>query len=175
MRRSEWWSRGLSLAAFVVAFSVAGSSSGFASTIIKADIPTLQRMSESVVHARVVDIQSSWNAEGTMIFTHVTLEVIRTLHGTSEPRIVVRVPGGSVAGFTVQMPGAPEFSEGNVVAFIGSWDDGVPRVVGYFQGLARVVPDRLGNLILQGGAANGLPISELVRQLGQQGRAGGNR
>ncbi len=153
----------------------AGATLGIASTFLKADIPTLTKMSESVVHARVVDIQSDWNAGRTMIFTHVTLDVIRTLHGRSEDRIVVRVPGGTVDGFTVKMPGAPEFRmHDNVVAFIARWDDGVPRVAGYFQGLSEVVLDRLGNPILRGGVADGLPLSGLVRRL-RPGRPGGGR
>ncbi len=152
-----------------------GATFGVASTFLKADIPTLTQMSESVVHARVVNIQSDWNAERTMIFTHVALDVIRTLHGTAASQMVVRVPGGTVDGFTVEMSGAPEFKmHHNLTAFIARWDDGMPRVAGYFQGLSRVVLDRLGNPILRGGVADGLPVSELVRRLGP-GRPGSGR
>ena len=76
-------------------------------------------------------------------------------------------------GFTVDMPGAPRFSKGNVVVFLGSWDDGTARVVGYFQGLSQVAPDRLGNLMLQGGSANGLSLPQLaerVRPAASRGR-----
>ena len=142
MQRPNAWSRRFVVAIWAVVICVVGGSAGFASTFLKADIPTLRQMSESVVHARVVGIRSAWNAEGTIIFTYITLDVIRTLHGRSRGRIVVRVPGGTVDGFAVKMVGAPQFHKGSAVAFIGSWDDGVPRVVGYFQGLSQVVPDR---------------------------------
>lgn len=162
------------LAAAGVLLAVACGSGGswsLASTFLKTDIPNLTRMSDAVIQARVVDLRSAWNAEGTMIFTHVTLNVVRTLHGRSDDRIVVRVPGGTVEGFTVEMPGAPVFQRhDHVVAFIARWDDGAPRVAGYYQGLSRLVPDRLGNLILRGGVADGLPLSDLVRQLGRAGR-----
>ena len=158
---------GLALAMLIAA----GNSLGVASTFLKMDVPGLTRSSEKVVHARVVDIRSAWNSERSMIFTHVTLEVIRTIHGASEDRIVVRVPGGTVGGFTAEMEGAPRFRiNDEVVAFISRWRDGAPMVAGYFQGVSRVVPDRAGNPILHGGAADGLPISELARQLGQSGR-----
>jgi hypothetical protein len=166
----------LTAGALLAAFCVAGASLGLATTLLKADVPTLARASASVVQARVLDTQSAWNADHTMIFTQVTLGVTRTLRGRSQSRIVVRVPGGTADGFTIEMAGAPKFQRGSsVVAFIGRWDDGAAKVVGYAQGLSRVVPDRLGNLILQGGVAKGLPLSQLIRQLAQVGPAGGGQ
>ena len=151
---------------------VAGSFPAAGSTFAKVDIPILRQMSESVVHARVTDIRSERIGRG-MIFTYVTLDVTSTLHGRADRQLVVKVPGGTVDGYTIKMEGAPEFQRGStVVAFIARWDDGTPMVAGYFQGVSKVVRDTLGNLTLQGGAANGLTISGLGRQLAA---AGGNR
>jgi hypothetical protein len=128
-------------------------------------------MSESVVHASVVDVRSAWNDEGSAIFTFVTLEVKGRLHGTAENQIVVRVPGGTVGDFTSEMEGAPRFQKGeDVVAFIARWQDGVAMVAGYAEGLSKVNHDRLGNLILEGGLADGMPMSELGRKLAQSGK-----
>ena len=150
---------------------LAGISLTAASTFLKADISTLQKMSESVVHANVVDVRSAWNDEGSAIFTFVTLEVTGRLHGVAQGQIVVRVPGGTVGDFTSEMEGAPKFQQGDeVVAFISRWDDGVAMVAGYAEGLSRVNRDRLGNLILKGGLADGMPVSELGRQLARSGR-----
>lgn len=141
-----------------------------ASTFLKVDIPTLKKMSESVVHAKVVDVQSAWNDEGSAIFTYVTLEVKGRLHGASDNQLVVRVPGGTVGDFTSEMEGAPVFHQGDhVVAFIARWYDGVPMVAGYAQGLSKVNQDRLGNQILEGGLADGMPMTELGRQLARSG------
>ncbi len=162
-------SRGRAALAFG-AMLLAGASIASASTFLKVDIPTLKKMSESVVHARVVDVQSAWNAEGSAIFTYVTLEVKGRLHGSSENQIVVRVPGGTVGDFTSVMEGAPEFQKGdNVVAFIARWRDGVPMVAGYAQGLSKVNQDGLGNLVLEGGLADGMPMNELAKQLAKAG------
>jgi hypothetical protein len=148
-----------------------GISLTAASTFLRVDIPTLRAMSESVVRAHVVDVRSAWNDEGTAIFTYVTLEVTGRLHGTAPGQLVVRVPGGTVGDFTSVMEGAPTFETGeDVVAFVARWQDGVPMVAGYAQGLSRVKSDRLGNLILEGGLADGMPITELGRQLAQSGR-----
>jgi hypothetical protein len=167
MMRNRTGAAGFALAAIFLA----GLSLPAASTFLKVDVPTLNRMSESVVHAKVIDVQSSWNDDGSAIFTYVTLEVKGRLHGTAGNQIVVRVPGGTVGDFTSEMEGAPRFKNGDeVVAFIARWFDGVAMVAGYDQGLSRVKHDQLGNLVLEGGLADGMPMSDLARQLGRSGK-----
>jgi len=149
----------------------AGAGPVQASMFLKEDVQSLKQRAEAVVRAGVVDVRSYWNADATMIFTDVTLEVKGRLHGSSDNQVVVRVPGGTVGDFTVEMEGAPRFGVGeDVVAFIARWDDGVPMVAGYFQGVSRIRRDRAGNEMLQGGVADGLAMSELARQLHQAGR-----
>lgn len=142
----------------------------YSTALLKLDVPMLQQASESVVHARVAGMSSAWNAQRTMIFTTVTLDVIRTLHGKPTDQVTVRVPGGTVDGYTIEMEGAPRFqADTAVVAFINRWEDGTPKVTGYYQGVSRVVFDSLGNQILKGGAANGLSIAELAKLLDRRG------
>ena len=160
--------RGLAAAVLTV---IAGVSIAAASTFLKVDIPTLKGMSEAVVHAKVVDVRSAWNDEGTAIFTWVTLDVKGRLHGKAADQLVVRVPGGTVGDFTTEMAGAPKFDKGDeIVAFIARWYDGVPMVAGYAEGLSKVKHDLLGNLRLEGGLADGMPITDLARQLARSGR-----
>ena len=148
------------------------SSLATATTFLRADVPTLARASSSVVRARVENVQSSWNGNRSMIFTQVTLNVAQTLRGTPSSRVVVRVPGGTVNGYTIRMEGAPQFQTGSeVVAFIGSWDDGAAKVVGYAQGVSQLVRDGVGNLILRGGSADGTPLGQFVQQLARSGGA----
>jgi len=164
--------RSRSLVAFGLgAIFLAGVSLTAASTFLQVDIPTLKSMSESVVRANVVDVRSAWNDEGSAIFTFVTLEVTGRLHGAAQQQLVIRVPGGTVGDFTSEMEGAPTFEVGDdVVAFVARWYDGVPMVAGYAQGLSRVNRDRVGNLMLKGGVADGMPMLELGRQLGRAGK-----
>lgn len=165
------WLTRRALRGLIMMVALLGASSlSMASKFIRADVPTLRQMSESVVHARTIRMESAWGAEGRMIYTYVTLRVIKTLHGTPSDEIIVRVPGGTVDGYTVKMDGAPEFRVGQaVVAFISQWNDGTPMVAGYFQGLSTVVRDSAGNQVLQGGAANGRSIRQLAKQLARGG------
>jgi hypothetical protein len=152
------------------AILLGGISLAAASTFLKVDVPTLKRMSEAVVQANVIDVRSAWNDEGSAIFTYVTLQVVGRLHGDAADQLVVRVPGGTVGDFTSEMEGAPVFHEGDrIVAFIGRWFDGAPMVAGYAEGLSKVNRDRLGNLMLEGGVADGMPLAELGKQLAQAG------
>jgi len=160
-----------SMAALVMgAMFLAGATLAAASTFLKVDIPTLKRMSESVVQARVTHVESAWNDEGSAIFTYVTLEVTARLHGKAADELVVRVPGGTVGDFTSEMEGAPQFQEGDeIVAFIARWYDGVPMVAGYAEGLSKVNHDARGNLMLRGGLADGMPMTDLGRALARSG------
>jgi len=162
-------SRGVSALAVGAVLSGAATLAG-ASTFLKVDVPALRGMSEAVVQADVVDVRSAWNDEGSAIFTYVTLEVTGRLHGAADAQIVVRVPGGTVGDFTSVMEGAPVFQQGDkIVAFIARWRDGVPMIAGYAQGVSRVHRDRLGNDVLEGGVADGMPLTELGKQLGRAG------
>lgn len=142
-----------------------------ASTFLEVDIPTLRSMSDAVVVARVQEVESAWNDDGTMIFTSVTLAVQRTLVGSHRDVITLRVPGGSVAGYSLRMAGAPEFRVGErALIFVGAWDDGAPMVSGYAQGVSRVARDQAGNEILRGGLGNGMALSQFVNILRGAGR-----
>lgn len=156
-----------------VATAVLISAGGFlsASVFLKEDVGSLKKQSEAVVHAKVVDVRSYWNADHSVIYTDTALEVKGRLHGTSDNVIIVREPGGTVGGYTQEMEGAPRFNvDDEVVAFIARWHDGAAMVAGYFQGVSRIEHDGLGNAFLRGGVADGLPMSELARQLRQSGR-----
>lgn len=158
-------------AGLVLAASMLAAGAVPASVFVQIDLPALARMSTSVVHARVTDVRSAWNDQKTFIFTYVTLRVEESFRGESPDTVVVRVPGGRVDNFVVEMEGAPQFQPAeDVVAFLGRWNDGTPMVAGYLQGLSRVETDAVGNRILRGGKAGGMPISELARAVGRAGR-----
>ena len=137
-----------------------------ASVFIKEDMSSLAHSSEAVVVGRVVAMDSAWNEERTMIFTQVTLQVNRRLQGEAADEVVIRVPGGTVDGFTAVMSGAPEFHMGqHVMTFLARWDDGALMVNGYFQGLSQARQDKAGNLMLTGGVADGRSMSSVVHEL----------
>jgi len=156
-----------------VATAVLISAGGWlsASVFLKEDVKSLRKQSEAVVHAKVVDVRSYWNADHSVIYTDTALEVKGRLHGTSDNVIIIREPGGTVDDYTQEMEGAPRFKVNDeVVAFIARWHDGAPMVAGYFQGVSKIERDGLGNAFLRGGVADGLSMPELARQLRQTGR-----
>lgn len=148
-----------------------------ASTFLKLDLPALNGMAESVVHARVVAITSEWNQERTFIFTHVTLQRVASLRGDAADTIgelVVRVPGGTVDDFTAEMDGAPRFElNQEVVVFLAHWPDGALMVSGYEQGLSRVETDPSGVKVLRGGVVDAMPLHQLASELRAGGTSGG--
>ena len=159
--RRMWFAAGVA----VVLCAATGDRTS-ATILLKQDVESLRRLSESVVHARVVEIESAWNPQKSMIFTDVTLEVIETLYGVPRKHVVVRVPGGTVDGFTLEMSEAPVFRlDEEVVVFLSRWRDGRPMVAGYSQGLAEVVAGGPKGLTLKGGVIHGLEMSELARRL----------
>lgn len=165
-------SRSTALKAVAVAAAiVAAGAAARASTFLKVSVQDLLRTSHGVVHAKVTDVRSEWNADHSYIFTYVTLDVKRTLMGEKRPTLEVRVPGGQVGDFHAVMEGAPEFHVGDeVVAFLGTWDDGALMVEGYFQGLSRVDRDSAGNEFLRGGSGDGQTIAALARQIAASNR-----
>ena len=154
-----------------IAILSVGTRQAISSTFISADVSMLSRASEAVIQGRVVDVRSDWNDDHSMIFTHVTLHVTRTLKGIHRNAVIIRVPGGTVGDLTTVMVGAPRFTvKQEVVVFLAPWDDGVAGVMGYEQGLSEVRRDARGNARLGGGAADGLSLTELAGRLGRSGR-----
>jgi hypothetical protein len=154
----------------IVALLAAGATGAGASTFLKQSVGQLIQSSQGIVHAKVTDVRSEWNADHTYVFTYVTLEVKRALAGPKRAYETVRVPGGTVGDFHAVMEGAPEFRVGEEVAFLGAWDDGITMVEGYFQGLSKVERDAAGNEMLKGGSAHGLSMTQLARQIAASGK-----
>ena len=152
---------------------LSGSRPCVSTVMERMDIPSLARASTVVVHARVAAIESTWNRNRTMVFTDVKLHIISSIWGRAGDQIIIRVPGGTVDGVTVEMIGAPRFrlSE-EIVAFVGRWRDGTPMVAGYDQGLSRVERTFFGRRLV-GGVADGLTLKGLEAQLERLGSGGG--
>jgi len=141
-----------------------------ASSFIKLDTPKLQQESELVVKGRVKNIKSAWNPSKTMLYSYVTLDVTHTFKGQPHQQLSIRVPGGTLDGYTVHAVGAAKFNvDSEVVAFIGRWKNGALRVTGYQQGLSQIVLDSFGNETLKGGAAHGQKVSQLAKHFNSGG------
>lgn len=94
-----------------------------------ADVASLTRASDAVVHARVVRQSSAYGVGGGQIFTTVVLRTIETWKGAIEPQLSVLVPGGSVGELSQTVQGAALFRDGEeVVVFLKARARGVYAV-----------------------------------------------
>lgn len=152
----------LSAVACVVVMATGWAS---ADTFLRLSFGDLRRLAERVVRAKVVSVRSDWNVDRSFIFTYVSLGVQQDYKGSGPSVLEVRVPGGEVAGRSISAEGMPQFRLGDeVVVFLTRWDDGTVKVLGYFQGLSRIVPSPQGP-VLRGGTLDNRLLADVEREI----------
>jgi hypothetical protein len=108
--------------------------------IIPADLGELSHDALAIVRGRVAAVDPRWTADHRTIETIVTLEVESYLKGTFGPTMQFSVPGGDLGRFRSIVIGAPTFAvDERVVVFLGARGPSVLHVVGFSQGVFRVV------------------------------------
>jgi hypothetical protein len=111
-----------------------------ATTIVPADLGELSRDAVAIARGRVADVRSQWTADRATVETIVTLEVDTYLKGGLGEVVRFRVPGGELGRLRTIVVGAPEFAvDQRVVVFLGAHGPTVPHVVGFNQGVFRVI------------------------------------
>jgi len=119
---------------------LAMTSSARATVIIPADLGELSRDALAIVRGRVAAIDARWTEDRGTIETIVTLEVEGYLKGALGQIVRFRVPGGALGRFRSIVVGAPEFTvDQHVIVFLGAHGPTVPHVVGFNQGVYRLV------------------------------------
>jgi hypothetical protein len=112
-----------------------------ATVIVPADLGELSRDARAIVRGRVAAVDAQWTEDRGTIETIVTLEVESYLKGALGPALRFRVPGGELGRFRSIVVGAPEFVvDERVVVFLGAQGPSVPFVLGFNQGVFRVLP-----------------------------------
>jgi hypothetical protein len=111
-----------------------------ATTIVPADLGELSRDAVAIARGRVADVRSQWTEDRGTVETIVTLEVESYLKGALGSTVRFRVPGGELGRFRTVVVGAPDFAvDQRVVVFLGAHGPTVPHIVGFNQGVFRVV------------------------------------
>jgi hypothetical protein len=111
-----------------------------ATVVIPADLGELSRDAIAIVRGRVARIDAQFTEDRGTIETIVTLEVESYLKGALGQMVRFRVPGGELGRFRSVVVGAPEFAvDQHVVVFLGAVGPSVPHVIGFNQGVFRVV------------------------------------
>jgi len=121
-----------------------------ATTIVPADLGELSHDAIAIARGRIADVRSQWTEDRGTVETIVTLEVENYLKGSLGTIIRFKVPGGELGRFRTVVVAAPDFVvDQRVVVFLGAHGPTVPYIVGFNQGLYRVVraPDGSGWLV----------------------------
>ena len=124
----------LTLLVFVAAPSVG------ATTLVPADLGELAHDAVAIARGRVVAADARWTEDRRSIETLVTLDVERYLKGDLGSTVQVLVPGGQLGRFQRVFVGAPAFAaDDRVVVFLGASGPSIPHLVGFSQGVYRLV------------------------------------
>jgi hypothetical protein len=124
----------------IVTLLVALAFPAGATVVVPADLGELARDARAIVRGRVVSVDGRWTEDRRTIETIVTLEVASYLKGALGPALQFRVPGGDLGRYRSIVVGAPAFAiDEQVVVFLGANGPVVPYIVGFNQGVFRVV------------------------------------
>src|SRR5262245_1155852 len=130
----------------VITVTWALASPAHATVLIGADLGELAHDAHAIARGRVVAVDAQWTAERRTIETLVTLEVEAYLQGALGATVQFRVPGGSLGRFRGTVGGGPQFAIAErVVVFLGGRGPSVPYVVGFNQGVFRLVRSTNGS------------------------------
>ena len=120
---------------------VAAAGAARATTLVPIDFNELAVTAQTVVYARVTAITTVLTDQHR-IESIVTAEAIGYIKGGLGRTVSFRIPGGQIGAFRTVMVGAPTFAEGDeVVLFLGSRGPALPYLVGFSQGVYRVIAD----------------------------------
>jgi len=111
-----------------------------ATVVVPADLGELSHDAIAIVRGRVARVDAQFTEDRGTIETLVTLEVESYLKGALGQTIRFKVPGGELGRFRSIVVGTPEFIvDQHVVVFLGARGPSVPYIVGFNQGVFRVV------------------------------------
>lgn len=97
---------------------------------------------DAIVAGEVLDLQSSWAADRSEIFTTVVLRVDRRLKGSGSDLVRFRVPGGRVGEDWLRVTHTPRFELGErALVFLRDAGGRLPTVVGMEAGKRHLAVD----------------------------------
>jgi hypothetical protein len=127
----------LSVAALALAIAALPAQG---STFVAQSPGELLAQADTVVVGEVIQKQSFWNEDMSLIVTEATIHVHDALVGDAPAVLNVRTPGGAVGQFRIDAHGFPTFEKGQrVLVFLNRDLGGNLEVTGYQQGLYRVI------------------------------------
>ncbi len=113
-----------------------------ATVLVATDLTGLARSARVIVRGRVVGVTAQWTEGRRRIISVVSVDALEYLKGDFGPHFELQVPGGTMGRYRSVMAGAPSFKEGQeVILFLAGTPPSLPYLVGFSQGVYRVVAD----------------------------------
>ncbi len=113
-----------------------------ATVLVATDLTGLTRNAQVIVHGRVVQVTPQWTEGRRRVVSVVSIDALEYLKGDFGPRFEIQVPGGTMGRYRSVMAGAPSFKEGQeVILFLAAQPPSLPYIVGFSQGVYRVMAD----------------------------------
>lgn len=140
------------IGALLVAAILLWSPDAHSTTVMKVGLSQLTQSSALIFHGRVERVVTrDLGTQGRhRILTHTRFTVLDVLKGDSSLKHVDLVqPGGTVAGYRLEVPGMPRFAEGDEVVLFLEWRGRGYAVCGAKQGVFRVVSGADGTRVVQ--------------------------
>jgi hypothetical protein len=103
------------LARALTMLALLGAASASATTLVRADVPALTQIADSVVRGTVARISTRWSGDHMRILTDVEIRVQEVMKGQALRSLIVVNPGGVIGDLGQRVAGTPEFSEGEEV------------------------------------------------------------
>ena len=125
--------------------AIALNGSLHAMVVVPAEFGDMVAASQTIVHGRVIDVQSFETAGRRTIESLVTVQVVEAIKGQPGATAYFKLPGGQVGRYRRVMVGAPQCERGDeVVLFLKGNAPAVPMPFGLTQGVYRVDRDAAG-------------------------------
>lgn len=133
----------LTVSAVTAAASLVGPAiaPAAATVVVPIALNELATISTAITRGRIVRIDAR-QTSSLRVERVITFEAAEYLKGNLGAVIQFRLPGGTFGRYRTISVGAPEFKEGDeVVLFLGAREGDLPVLVGFHQGVYRVVAD----------------------------------
>ncbi len=92
-----------------------GTGAASASTVLRADLPALTHVADTVVRGTVSRLSTRWSGDHMRILTDVEIRVQEVLKGEPRRTLTVVNPGGVIGDLGQRVAGTPDFTEGEEV------------------------------------------------------------
>jgi hypothetical protein len=158
------------LATLCVAALAAWPASTAATVVVAKDFAALCAEADLVFVGTVTAVTSSWrDAARRSIETRVTFGELTWLRGAPSPTITLHFAGGEVDDWREEIAGVPSFAVGQRRVVFARAGDFISPVVGFHQGLFRVVDQGAGPVVFD---ASGRAVTGVGRAALQRGAPG---